>query len=69
MTLETYLAIALLHMAKDAMQTHEAKMQYRVASSFFLSMVWPLTSSVIILGVIYRQRHPNNDVTGETQKG
>lgn len=63
MTLETYLAIALLHMGQDAMQTHEAKIPYRALASLFWSLIWPLTATIMIVGVIYRQRKPNKGGT------
>lgn len=59
MEIETYLAIALLHMGNDAMMTHEAKMRYRVWASLFWSLVWPLTAAIMIAGVVYRQRKHN----------
>ena len=64
MTLETYLAIALLHMGQDALQTHEAKIPYRATASLFWSLIWPVTAAIMIAGVIYRQRKPNNDLSG-----
>ena len=64
MTLETYLAIALLHMGQDALLTHEAKIPYRAWASLFWSLVWPCTAALLIAGVVYRQRKPNANVTG-----
>lgn len=60
MTLETYLAIALLHMGQDALLTHEAKIPYRATASLVWSLIWPLTAAILIVGVIYRQRNPND---------
>ena len=60
MTLETYLAIALLHMGQDALLTHEAKIPYRATASLVWSLIWPLTAAILIFGVIYRQRNPND---------
>lgn len=59
MTLETYLAIALLHMGQDALLTHEAKIPYRATASLVWSLIWPLTAAILIVGVIYRQRNAN----------
>ena len=59
MTLETYLAIALLHMGQDALQTHAAKIPYRATASLFWSLIWPFTAALMIAGVIYRQRRTN----------
>lgn len=59
MTLETYLAIALLHMGQDALLTHEAKIPYRATASLVWSLIWPITAAILIVGVIYRQRNPN----------
>ena len=61
MTIETYLAIALLHMGKDAAQTHEAKIPYHAWISLFWSLIWPLTAAIMIFGVIYRQRKQGKD--------
>jgi len=61
MTIETYLAIALLHMGQDAMQTYEAKIPYRVAASLFWSLVWPLTAAILIVGTVYRQKKEENE--------
>lgn len=60
MTLETYLAIALLHMGQDALLTHEAKIPYRATASLVWSLIWPITAAILIVGVIYRQRNPND---------
>ena len=62
MTLETYLAIALLQMGHDAMQTYNAKMHYRVVSSLMLALMWPITNALMVAGVVIRQRH-NNPIT------
>ena len=55
MTLETYLAIALLQMGNDAMQTYNAKMHYRVVSSLMLALLWPITNALMVAGVVIRQ--------------
>lgn len=64
MTLETYLAIALLHMGQDALKTHAAKIPYRAWASLFWSLIWPFTAALMIVGVIYRQRNPNTGRSG-----
>lgn len=71
MTLETYLAIALLHMGQDALRTHEAKVPYHATASLFWSLIWPFTAALMIAGVIYhRQRKPNTcrDARREQEK-
>ena len=47
MILGTYLAIALLHMEIDATLSYE-KFPYRVWSSLFWALVWPLTAVIVI---------------------
>ena len=59
MTLETYLAIALLHMGQDALLTYEAKIPYRATASLVLSLIWPFTAALMIALVIYSQRRTN----------
>lgn len=66
MTLETYLAIALLHMGQDALQTHEAKIPYRARASLVWSLIWPFTAALMIAMVIYRQRKPNSPLCVKT---
>jgi hypothetical protein len=64
MTLETYLAIALLHMGQDALQTHEAKIPYRATASLVWSLIWPFTAALMIALVIYSQRRRNDAIQG-----
>ena len=64
MTLETYLAIALLQMGHDAMQTYNAKMHYRVVSSLMLALLWPITNALMVAGVVIRQRRSNDAIQG-----
>ena len=64
MTLETYLAIALLHMGQDALQTHEAKIPYRATASLVWSLIWPFTAALMIASVIYSQRRRNDAIQG-----
>ena len=64
MTLETYLAIALLHMGQDALLTHEAKIPYRATASLVWSLIWPFTAALMIASVIYSQRRRNDAIQG-----
>lgn len=68
MTIETYLAIALVQMGSDAMQTHEANITYRWAASLFWSLIWPLTAVIMISGVVYRQGRPGQKPETRNQK-
>lgn len=58
MDVKTYLAIALVWMAHDAVSTHEAKIYYRWAPSMVLAMLWPVTSVLLILGVMREDGAP-----------
>ena len=68
MTLETYLAIALLHMGQDALLTHEAKIPYRATASLVWSLIWPLTAALMIALVIYQQRRANGADEGRAKR-
>ena len=54
MDIITYLGIALLHMRNDAFNTRRAKVHYNWSQSLILSVIWPITDIILIIGIIWK---------------
>ena len=55
MSIWTYLAIALITMEADALACSVSGVRYRVVPSAVLSVLWPITTPMIIIGIIEAQ--------------
>lgn len=56
MSIWTYLGIALITMEADATMCSLSGIRYRWLASLSMSLMWPITSPLVILGVIKMQR-------------
>lgn len=54
MDIITYLGIALFHMRLDAINTRMAKVHYNWALSLILAVIWPITDTLLIMGIIWK---------------
>ncbi len=60
MSIWTYLGIALITMEADATACFLSGIRYRWFASLSMSLLWPITSPSVILGVIKMQRRKTN---------